>query len=242
MGRKEVRLLSIDWDFFFPRPSPEEDKEFLYDWGQAETGPFMLDGIWVVRAASFITAGKPLPLTSGEEDRFWGRFRFRPAPVLYYADSHSLIYKPEVLYKVREVFNFDAHHDACEGKHSLLRNGRVRCDNWATALSIHGISIWTVYPQWASHMLEDVPKVEVHPDVDRGHAHRHEFDKVFVCRSGAWTPTWIEDKFWQFIGACPIKARVKLDNMEKRTFNMEEAQKMSNAITEATNDNRTKDL
>jgi hypothetical protein len=227
-----MRLLSIDWDYFFPVPNPIDDKEYLYDWSHSETvhPDLMANGIWLIRAAQFVAQKRDLPTTSGEESSFWDRFRFGQAPVLFYADSHSRIYKPEVSHKVREIWNFDAHHDAYESVSDVIEHRTVSAQNWATAFRMSNIEIWTYYPQWAGWMMQDKPHVEVHPQVDPGHHFRRKFDKVFVCRSGAWTPSWVEDKFWQFIESCPIATKVKLDGMTPRKFDPAQARRIANDI------------
>lgn len=219
-----MRLLSIDWDYFFPRPGFEEDKDFLYDWGHREDIPFMTSSIWDIRAASFLRLGKPLPATSGAELQFWNRFKFSPDAVLYYADSHSQIYKPEVRVGITTVWNFDAHHDAYHKPSDIVKGKVVTADNWAVVLHLyHGVTIYTYLPEWAEWMLEDKPKTEVNVQIDPGVPFHRVFNRVFLCRSGAWTPTWIEDNFWKFLESCPITKRVSLDQMTRRTFSVQDA-------------------
>lgn len=228
-----MRLLSIDWDFFFPILSPLEDKDFLYDWGHAETGHLMTEGIWPIRAAQFMENNLPLPGTSGEEEAFWNRFHFSKAAVLYYADSHSRIFLQEVMENVTEVTNFDAHHDAYEGMDAVFEKKSVDCSTWATGYRLCRVDVRTIYPQWDAWMMEDTPKADVNPEVDNKHRHKHTYDRAFVCRSAAWTPPWIEDKFWRFLLNCPVKNRKRLDDITRRDFDFKEAEEMAKVLRKA---------
>lgn len=230
-----MRLLSIDWDFFFPVLSMLEDKDFLYDWGHKEGFSFMLNEIWYIRAGSFLRSNLPLPSTSGKETDFWGRFRFSKDATLHYGDSHALIYLPEVSGGTSEIWNFDAHHDSFRKLSEIFKDGSgiVTCDNWATVLhSLRRIKIHTFYPEWAPWMMEDKPSTEMEVQIDPGVPFRRVFDNVFLCRSGSWTPPWIEEEFWKFLESCPLKQRVSLDNMTKRTFSMDQVYEVNKGLEE----------
>jgi hypothetical protein len=227
---KHMRLLSIDWDFFFPVPHPKDDPRFMYDWNHAERGRFFLETIWGIRAAQFLASDTDLPGTSGEEEDFWERFCFSDNPVLHYADSHVMIYKPEVMFQVDEVYNYDAHHDAFDSVEYVIGKGSVDCGNWATGYYIAGIDIYTVYPRWKAWMMEDEPQIDVNPSVDTGNVDKRKFDRVFICRSGSWTPPWIEEQFWKFLENCPVKTRVRVDDITRRELDMEEVRANSETL------------
>jgi hypothetical protein len=42
--------------------------------------------------------------------------------------------------------------------------------------------------------------------VDDGASHLGQFDKVFVCRSGAWVPPWFDDAFADFLQIAPVRS------------------------------------
>lgn len=213
-------LLSVDWDFFFP--IPEHDPGFLYDWGHRENYSFMLNDIWVIRAASFIKRGLHLPDTTGLEEHFWARFNLKDC-TLFYADSHMNIMKPEVMSGVDEIWNFDAHHDSYTPISQVAKNMKVSCQDWATGCYLMKTKLKIFYPRWASYKIgAEKPSIPVHIQVDRKQQFKRRFDRVFVCRSGAWTPTWIEDKFWRFVEECPAAEKIKLDGMERRQFSVDE--------------------
>jgi len=230
-----VRLLSIDWDYFFPVLRDIDDTSFLYDWGHEENIPFMLDEIWYTRAGNFLRSGLPLPDTSGKEAVFWSRFRFSENATLFYGDSHSLIYSPQVSSSTTEVWNFDAHHDSYHKMSEIFKDGSgvVTCDNWATVLHVmRGVKIHTFYPEWASWMMEDKPCTEMKVQVDPGMPFRRVFDAVFLCRSAGWTPPWVEEKFYGFLESCPIKQRTLLDGMTKREFSMDKVYEANRQLRE----------
>lgn len=220
-----MRMLSVDWDYFFP--IPEYDPGYLYDWGHNENyGKFMLEDIWIIRAAAFLRNGLPLPDTSCMVKDFWSRFNLKDC-TLFYADSHVNITKPEALSGISEIWNFDTHHDSYTPIHQIAHDMKVNCQNWAVGCYLMKVNLKTFYPSWASYRAEvDKPSIPVRIQIDNGQQFKRRFDRVFVCRSGAWTPTWLEDKFWRFVEECPAKKKVKLGNMERRQFSVGEVDKL----------------
>jgi len=216
-----VRLLSVDWDFFFPVPNPIDDKEFMYDWGHREDMPFMKEAIWYIRAQPFVANGVPLPMTSSEEENFWKKFYFTSNATLYYADSHVHVFEPQVRQGVRELWNFDAHHDSFRDIKTVVSEKVIKCDSWATAFHMMCGDVMLYYPSWGKPYLAELskPYVKMRIHFDRPpRKYNVVFDKVFLCRSGAWTPSWIEDKFWGFIENCPVKKRQMIGALDKRVF------------------------
>ena len=223
------KLLSVDWDFFFP--IPEDDIAALYDWGHNENIPFMSNGIWEFRASSFIRSVIPLPRTNGEENNFWQRFTFQDNTTLYYSDSHCRVFNQLVLKGIDIIWNFDAHHDAYHSIKEVEKQGKVTCDNWVTAVIMNDIKVKNFFPKWKTWDMKG--KVSIPYQKDNGKKFHESFQKIFICRSGAWTPTWIEDSFWQFINACPVSNKVNLDNIIPRVFsenNVKEQIKVINTL------------
>lgn len=215
------KLLSVDWDFFFP--IPENDYEFLYDWGHSEDIPFMKDGIWEIRASSFIRSGRELPITNGDEDIFWQRFNFHNNAVLYYSESHVRIYNEEILKNIDMVWNFDAHHDTYHTIKQIKKLGKVSCENWVAAVIMSGIKVKNFFPKWKTWDMKGV--ISLPYQNDNGKKFHEPFMRVFVCRSGAWTPTWIDDSFWRFIDTCPVNNKVNLDGITPRVFSLSNVEK-----------------
>ena len=222
-----MRLLSVDWDYFLP--IPEDDPHALYDWGHTESISFMKDGIWTIRAGSFLFQGYPLPGLSGDVKDFWGRF-CNLCGELYFADSHSMIYSPKVRSGITEIWNFDAHHDAYWTSKEVQTEGKVNCENWATVFASMGVTVKTFFPTWNNYSLEykmplplGMPRIQLDP----GTPFHKQFDRIFVCRSGAWTPSWLEEAFWDFIASCPTNTRVNVDGVSRREFNIADAQEIA---------------
>jgi len=214
-----VNLLSVDFDFFFRKVERWEDGKtpdgrntfFLYDWGHKES-PFMIKALWPIRAVGFLDAGLPLPSTTGEEQMFWSRFRFKKGARFYYAESHSQIARPKLLRDILQIWSFDAHHDAGYKTDTLDRiheTERVSAEDWVVYAQALGIHVRVIYPRWRSYALEDEPPdADVDRLVDDGEkASRVVFDRVFVCRSGAWVPSWVDEQFFAFMDAAPFKKK-----------------------------------
>jgi hypothetical protein len=214
-----VRLLSVDFDAFFPIPEGSRAKDvgsWLYDWGGLDAQVPVMDLVWAARAASFIGEGLALPATSGEERSFWDRLTLSPSASCCFADSHSYAaVLPELagFQDCTELVHVDAHHD---GGYPGSQTCRATCDNWTRFWSC---PITMVYPRWKAWGLtsEPEPRVKMRRVVDNGR-HLGHFDKVFVCRSSGWVPPWCEQAFWDFLSACPTASFVNLDGMTPRKW------------------------
>jgi len=223
-------LLSVDWDFFFPVPSSEEDKEFLYDWGHNEDNKKIDGTLWTIRAATFIRNGKELPGTSGKETSFWGRFRIGSKAKLFLADSHASIVSDYITrHYFNSVISFDAHHDASYER--PINNLKFTCEDWVHYFLQRKIKVKVVYPQWKKdHAFEEEPEapLELERVVDDGDPLPYNISSIFICRSGTWVPSWLDNQFNKLISGCPVGKRILVGSLEKRTFSLAEAAKFSN--------------
>ena len=252
-----MKLLVVDFDFFFPNLNGSGKKGWeLYDWAHREA-PFFIDGpVWNMRATAFMMRGMELPGLSGEQRQFWSRFKFDPDAALYIADSNSMAASNELFDGVdrfSEVWLYDAHHDCGyppQGRAELLGTSEQRmkcitdtlaestysCENWMLLHWGLGSKLHVRYPSWMSDWAEPeeddmilpiefvdrrVDSPENRPDV--------VFDRVFVCRSGAWVPPWCDRGFLKFIKNAPRSMPLHwLDDksQEPRAFSVEECQQM----------------
>ncbi len=220
------RVLSVDWDFFFPE-SMNPDEWHLYDWGHREA-LFFIDHIWGTRAAGFVAAGKPLPGTSGDEVGFWNRFKFAPNAKLFISETHSHMQHTDVVDAVgygAQILSFDAHHD-CGYAAEKRDNTRddFDCGNWFLPYKWHlDATMKVIYPAWKHDAMEKEPKpaVKVVREFDTGFSVKQPFDVVFICRSGAWAPPWIDPQFFELAAQCPVKDRKTL-TMVDRKFDMKQ--------------------
>jgi hypothetical protein len=232
------KLLVVDWDFFFMDKAGSDDREaLLYDWGHREA-PFFIETLWPNRAEGFIGNNLPLPGTTGEEIGFWNRFRFDPHAKLYFAESNSRAINTTIVSATdyfTQVWLYDAHHDAGyrhngQTVRKLTTEGRWTCEDWMVLYSAIGAKLHVRYPTWKTWAFEMEPKPMVRVDrkFDDGKPPALDrrpitFDRVFVCRSGAWVPSWLDANFKQFIDACPVQDRTCLDGeLPRREFSLEE--------------------
>jgi hypothetical protein len=218
-----MRLLSIDWDYFFRVCERPEDEQFpgefwFYNWGRCELDArFSTPAIWGMRAEAFISNKKPLPRTTGDEKTFWGRFFINPNAKLFVAESHAQAGSDAVLDGITEIWNYDAHHDAgyftnfTTPESYFKKFNTVTCEDWMCYAAFLGIkNIFVRYPKWRHYFLEAEPHmvagdlVQRTVDDELSHGPKTPFDRIFICRSGTWTPTWLDIDFENFVDACPI--------------------------------------
>jgi hypothetical protein len=216
-----MRLLSVDWDYFVPSidlalaPS-NQGRQIPFALGSSEVfTDEMLDALWDCRAATLLAHGSTLPRTSGAEHGFWSRFRIDPTACLYFADSHAQAAHAAVRTGVTEVWNFDAHHD-CGYEGTLddpVRLGWVACANWMCAYALAGAALRVRYPSWREDALwrEVSPVCPADRAIDDGGSLPLTFDVIFVARSSAWTPPWLDGRFEEFLRLAPVAQRVCLD-------------------------------
>lgn len=226
-----MKLLAVDWDYFCPtgepgNPDAKREETYLYDWGHSERWAFMADGIWAVRAAGFKKNGLPLPTTSGLENGFWDRFRIDPKATLWYSDSNVGAAHPDVMEGIDEVYLYDAHHDSGYGKRlvDIMKSGQVSCEDWMVAYYLQNpvTKLRVRYPYWRrdAFKVEPKPAIKVHRRVDDGKPLKSKkFDRVYVCRSPSWTPTWEDEKFFQLINSCPAFKKAPIHPLMERTWN-----------------------
>lgn len=221
-----MRMLSVDWDFFFPKVERMQDQRFpgefwLYDWGHQET-VLNITTLWPIRAAGFMYASVPLPGLTGEERTFWERFQFSPDATLFVAESHAAAALEQVVGGVTHVLSYDAHHDSGykpERVRRMRETGRIECDEWLAYYRVRRAKRKVVYPRWRSYAMtfEDNPVMPVTRVVDDGQPVAGVFDRVFICRSGAWVPPWVDDQFEGFVAACPVTSRTSVGRLVDRS-------------------------
>lgn len=236
-----VRLLVIDFDSFFPDKgdAPDAKDWALYDWNHKET-PLFIETLWPSRAQAFILNDLPLPMLTGEQRTFCDRFRFAPDTAIYTAESNASAVHASVFNGVDEVWLYDAHHDAgyynraLRGQAArseidrLLAAGRWHCDNWMVLYWAVGAKLHVRYPAWKKWALDAdrgflVPGRDLDRQIDDGRPNPNRFDRVFVCRSGAWVPSWVDDEWQMFVSkAAEYGTVIELDPTPTRAFNLDD--------------------
>src|ERR1041385_4341320 len=145
------------------------------------------------------------------------------------------IYYEQVYDGMSHIDSYDAHHDGgyCGAENEQERNklvqqfierGKVSCEDWAVALqALHGINVKVVYPKWKPWAMTSEPKptADIVRTMDKPDERivNKNFHRIFLCRSGGWTPPWLDDQFDAFIAACPVTEKIKLDDVTNRKFN-----------------------
>lgn len=226
----ELKLLVVDWDFFFPNPAWSAEiteLSMMYLWDHKEA-PFYLDTVvWANRASGFLRAGMDLPYAQGYEG-FWDRFKFNEDGVsVVYADSnlHAGRLLPSSFgmdeeYGVNHwhtVSLWDAHHDSgykSTGSYEEWeKTGKVSCEDWMLVHHGHGSRLQVTYPAWrkAVGQVEPEPLVPVDRRVDDGTDPDDWYDAVYVCRSGAWVPPWCDEQFDEFLAQAPDSYPMLID-------------------------------
>lgn len=228
-----MRLLSVDWDYFFPTKEADPEQWQLYDWGHNENwGQGLQGAIWDIRAATFLRHGYQLPTTTGEESEFWDRFTFNEGTPLYLMESHSQAATESIMDGITCVVSYDAHHDCgysgtlAKGVRAVVDAGQVTCQDWMVAYRLRFADLEVRYPQWRLEYPEvgDASLYEpVRMSIDDGALDPRPFDRIVVARSGSWVPPWLDQRFEGFVESCPVKDVHTVQPVPIRPFDLEHA-------------------
>lgn len=247
-----MNLLVIDWDYFFPTPElghADTQTALSFDWGHRES-PFFVNDVWTLRAAEFLARDLPLPQVNVAWRTFWDRLRIAEDATLYYADSNVHALDQRIMAGVDELWLFDAHHD-CGYDRTIDRRLLVRrqatftCENWMLAYARLGVDLHVRYPAWRSYALkvEPRPLIAVDRRVDTGAITPSgfttltgwpmlaRFDRIYVCRSGAWVPPWADEAFDSFLQLAPTGQPQRLTDAQwDRVFDQAAAERLADQM------------
>ncbi len=201
-------LLSIDWDYFI------YTKE--YNWGSYTENNRSLVDLWYKRYIQQKAWGKDIQDSfqlSSELDVFWERIRkhyiLAEGVKVYVSDSHALSYNIATENNCKIVCLFDAHADLGYGGLSSL-NFEVNCSNWLGKLLkdkqiIEADIFYSPYTTEKPDFFKPMNSI-----YNVGYYNPDEWNKdvivsaIHICRSGAWTPPWLDNRFIQFADALGI--------------------------------------
>jgi len=230
------RILSIDWDYFFPCDES-------YDWGHQES-PFFINMIWSMRTANktyddklIMDVHRPM-IPRG----FWDKV-LTNQPVLFVAESHCELW-PTIdafcgFHGPVEVVNLDAHHDCGYGKHpeQVPDTFSIECGDWGFwGLKTGRIAkLQQHYPAWRKRRPEGEPEVSS-TSVSFELPVAARYDAVFICRSGAWTPPWYDHRLEHLIKSSGLE---QTEELAPRGPSLKEARQMSAFNLAAMNDAMT---
>jgi hypothetical protein len=219
----EKCLLSVDWDYFV--------------YTQHTLGLYMenersLGELWYKRYIQAMARGKDIKKAfqlSPEVDTFWDRikqrFKFVGGIKAYVSDSHALSYKIAKENHCNVVYLFDSHSDLGYGGLSSL-NYDVNCSNWLGKLlkdkQIKEANI--IYSPYTAEkpehfkLMNRLYNIRYYDfnDLNESDNLAHpdylgkciEVSVIHICRSGAWTPPWLDNNFIKFIDALGLPYEV----------------------------------
>ena len=215
--------LSIDFDYFVREP-----REWDHDEGHNTKVWAQRFRASAKRGKSLRREMDPNVFAMPTPREFWDRiaalgYDLRKVKTLCLADSHAWArdffcepITPADAESERLMVHFDTHHDL--GYHNtplkLSRITNFDCENWQLAVLQHYPSLRSkvVYPPWRGldemhhHSkwcaLDDISRrVTIGAFADE-YVHLppgYEVDAVFLCRSPAWTPPWLDMEFKKFV-------------------------------------------
>lgn len=208
----EKCLLSVDWDYFI-----DTQKE---NWGSYIENNKNIVNLWYKRYIQWNERGKNIEKSfklSSDVNSFWDRikknFQFNKGVQVYVSDSHALSYDIAKNNGCSMVYLFDAHADLGYGGLASL-NFEVNCANWLGKLLKNNIvkEANIIYSPFTTESPEDFKQINNAYAVQftslNALKKKYEVPVVHICRSGAWTPPWFDEKFFQFINNLEIPYKV----------------------------------
>ncbi len=205
-------LLSIDWDYFIPMK-----KEWC---GSYIENIRNINRLWYRRYIKNKRKGKDIVKdvhTGPELNGFWGKikryFRFSKFIKVYVSDSHKLSFPIAKRNECSRVFLFDAHSDLGYGGIQSL-DFELNCGNWLGKLLKDDVveKANIIYSPYSYEKKEDFDEINKRFNIQYGMWQelykKATISIVHICRSGAWTPPWLDDDFKEFIKSLKMPFRV----------------------------------
>ncbi|KNZ69169.1 hypothetical protein Tfer_2274 [Thermincola ferriacetica] len=196
-------LLSIDWDYFVPIK-----KEW---YGSYSENQWNVNKLWYRRYIKEQMRGEDITRTIDvgvEYVGFWkrirSRFRISDTARVYISDSHKYSYGIARENACDAVYLFDAHADLGYGGIGSL-DFELNCANWLGKLfkNNHIREASVIYSPYTFECPEDFIEINNAYNINYCELERLPegipVDVIHICRSGAWTPPWLDHKFLQFV-------------------------------------------
>ncbi|MEY8000683.1 arginase [Clostridium sp. Mt-5] len=216
-------LLSIDWDYFIPI------KERWY-------GSYIENRrnnviIWYRRYFEDKKKGINIEKsvkTGRELIGFWNvikeHFIIKKKAKVYVSDSHKFSYYIGENSNCGEVINFDAHSDLGYGGIKSL-DFELNCANWLGKLLKNEVvnKVRIVYSPYTYESKDEFQEINQvfnvkYPQIE-DIKDKTAIDYIHICRSGSWTPPWLDCKFYEFIK--DLNMPYKVVKCPKRHWNPE---------------------
>lgn len=230
-------ILSIDFDFW------AEHDVLSCDFGHRES-PFFIETMWSCRAAYMfmrdarwkpssmvrVSRNEPAPRDFRDYLSEQCSVRFNADGELSIAESHASIVPwldTHFANDTLQIINVDAH---CDWGYSGSSGDAVDCGEWVRTLveDCRIARIVQQYPSWNTLDWSDVFErrrdvwsergidIEVSHGLNGGWLDGGgiDVDGVFICRSGAWVPPWLDGHFEQLV----LSFLEAFDHFELYTF------------------------
>lgn len=216
-------LLSIDWDYFIPIK-----REWCGSYIENKRNKI---NMWYKRYFEAMKKGENIEksVRAGKEIMgFWNKikqhFIIKEKTKIYISDSHKISYYIAKDNGCDEVINFDAHSDLGYGGMKSL-DFELNCANWLGKLLKNEIvkRVSIVYSPYTYENKEEFQEINHNFHVD--YPDMEDFkdkmivDYIHICRSGSWTPPWLDCRFYEFIKA--LNMNYKVVKCPRRRWNPE---------------------
>ncbi len=195
-----INLLSIDWDYFIDT-SNETRNTCFPDTPDDILTEDMRKEIWEPFYETYDI--KDIGILDNKFENLKELIRYIKSynknTVKYVNDSHRYMY--ELVYKFLEVrksklvrvFNIDHHHDMYQYRKP---NEKINCGNWAEMLQEELGENFDY--NWIKR--EDSEEYNFWGKIDYNESsleelYKIDFDGIYLCRSGAWSPPHLDDAF-----------------------------------------------
>jgi len=216
-------LLSVDWDYFVSTRDP---------WNSCTENSRCLVDSWYKRYLQARARGEDFQQAfalSAHRDTFWNAVRsscrFERGLKAVVSDSHALSYQIAKACGCRSVILFDAHADLGYGG-LLSLSFEVNCSNWLGRLLKDGLidEAHIFYSPYSAEkpehfrQMNSAYRIAYHDFCELGGL-GFSVSAVHICRSGAWTPPWLDQEFLRFVDRLGIPCEV--ENCEERAWDPE---------------------
>lgn len=194
---KKLNVLSLDWDFFIDANMFTRCNLFP-DCPNEKYPASLQEIIWLSKYYTPKLEAVGIKLSAVYEvQKLIDNAFFNPVSIMI-RDSHKYCYDfVDQLYNRLEwsginLINVDFHHD-------MYKNGSaIDCGNWLFKLQqkYSNMQIEWVYDPESDDSFEhvdDIMKISMTTDI--GCIHNFNWDAVFICRSGMWSPPHLDKYF-----------------------------------------------
>ncbi|MFU0784463.1 arginase [Clostridium sp.] len=204
-------LLSIDWDYFIPieqnwSGSYIENKEnMMFIWYKRYFDS-MKRGINIEKS---IKVERDLNVFLKIIRKY---IKFKNNIKMYVSDSHKYSYDIAKANKCENVINFDAHSDLGYGGMESLKF-EVNCANWLGKLFKDNIInrasiVYSPYTLEEESEFKEINSKFNIKYIKEDSLPNIEVDSIHLCRSGSWTPPWLDEKFNSLIALFNIPHKI----------------------------------